>query len=65
MTWGGVFSDAEHLLVLREESRDGQKNWDDVNDAKLKSLVRDLNNTECHLILRSKITNLVQTTLCN
>ena len=27
----GVFSNGNHLLALREERRDGKKNWDDVN----------------------------------
>ena len=33
-----VFSNTGHLLMLMEESRDGQKNWDGVNDATLKGL---------------------------
>ena len=52
----GVFSNANHLLALREEIRDGQENRDDVNDAKLKGLVRDLNGTDHRLILREKST---------
>ena len=41
----GVFSNSDHLLALREEICDGQKKWDNINDAKLKGLVRDLNAT--------------------
>ena len=33
---------------------DGQKMWDDVNDAKLKKLVADLYGTDRSLILRAK-----------
>ena len=37
-----------------EERRNGQKNQDDVNDAKLKKLVADLDGTNCCLILCAK-----------
>ena len=57
MTGGGSFSNAYHLLVLTEEIRDGQKNWDDVNDAKLKGLVRNLDTTNRRFILIAKITS--------
>ena len=39
VTGGGAFSSADHLLELGEERRDGQKKWDDANDATLKGLV--------------------------
>ena len=51
----GKFSNSGHLLALREEIRDRQKNWDGANDAKIKGLVRDLDTTNRSLILRSKI----------
>ena len=50
----GTFSIDNHLLVLREERRDGQKNWDEVNDSKLKSLFWDLDGTNHQIILRAK-----------
>ena len=52
----GEFSNADHLLALREERCDGQKNQDDVNGAKLKKLVADLDYTDRRPILRSKNT---------
>ena len=54
---GGAFSNSGHLLTLRIERRDGQKNQDDVNDANLKGLVRDLDTTDHCLILHTKITS--------
>ena len=56
MPEGGAFPNADHLLVLREERCDGQKNRDDANDAKLKGLVGDIIGTERHLILCVKNT---------
>ena len=32
----GEFFNDDHLLALREEIRDGHKNWDYTNDAELK-----------------------------
>ena len=53
---GGSFSNADHLMVIREERRDKKKNWDDTNDAKLKGLVGYLIGTNWHLILYEKTT---------
>ena len=36
------FLTTNHLMALREESRDRQKRRDDANDSKLKGLVKDL-----------------------
>ena len=62
-----MFSNAYHLLVIREERCDGQKIRDDVNDAKLRNLVVDLNSSDRRLILQSNNTgacmNLRDTTL--
>ena len=55
MTGGGVF-DAYQLMDLREEMDDKQKDQDDVNAAKLKGLVRDLDFTNWFIILCAKIT---------
>ena len=52
----GVLSNADHLLDIREERHDGQKHWDDVNNAKFKKLVADLNRTDLRMIVRSKNT---------
>ena len=51
-----MFSNADCLLTLREERRDGHKNWDDTNDAKLKVFVGYLNTTHRRLIIHSKRT---------
>ena len=51
MKGGGVFSNANHLLVLEEEMRDGQKNWDEVNDTTFKGLVQDFLGTYRRLSL--------------
>ena len=51
---GGALYKADHLMALMEERRNGQKNQDDVNDAKLKKLVADLDGTNCCLILCAK-----------
>ena len=56
MTGGGVFYNADHLLVLREERRDGQKNLIDANEVTLKGLVGDLIGNDWRLILRAKDT---------
>ena len=50
----GALYNADHLLSLRQERRDRQKNQDNVNDVKHKGLVRDLNTTNKNFILRSK-----------
>ena len=55
VTGGSKFSNADRLLALREESRDGQENRDDFNDAKLRGLVRDIDSTDPHIILRTKV----------
>ena len=56
MTGGGEFSNDVHLTALREESNDGQKNRDDVNNATLKGLVGDLLGNKRKLILWAKNT---------
>ena len=38
-------------MGLREERHDKHTKWDDVNDAKLKELVTDLDETDHRLIL--------------
>ena len=52
----GEFSNANHLLVLREERCNGQKNRGDANDAKLNGLVGDIIGTNRRLILHTKNT---------
>ena len=49
-----MFFNGDQLLALREERHDGKKNWYDVNDAKLKEIVTNLNGTDHCLILRTK-----------
>ena len=56
MTREGELANADHLLALMEERRHGQRSRDDVNDAKLKELVEDLDGTNRRLILRAKNT---------
>ena len=56
ISWPVTGGGANHLLVLREEMHDRQKNWDDTNDARLKGLVVDLLGFYWHLILRAKNT---------
>ena len=53
-TGEGKLSKAGLILVLREERLDRQKIRDDVNDAKLKELVADLDSTNQCLILYAK-----------
>ena len=36
------FSTADHLQVVKEESRDGKKTWDGINEAKLKGIFNNL-----------------------
>ena len=55
-TGGEAFSNADHLLALGEERRNGQKNWDEANKTTLKNLVRDLKGTDQRLIIRAKNT---------
>ena len=50
----GVFYNTNRLLELKEERRDRQKNRDDVNDAKIKELVADLDRNGRRLNLRAK-----------
>ena len=50
----GACSNVDHLLVLREERPDGQKIRDEVNSAKLKYLVADLNSADQYLIISAK-----------
>ena len=47
------FSTTDHPLALREERRD-KKNWDDINEVKLKGIVEDLKAPDHRLILCSK-----------
>ena len=56
MTGGGGFSNVDHFMDLREERRDGHKNWDDENYATLKGLVGYLIGTDHRLILCAKNT---------
>ena len=51
---GGALSNADHLLALRVERRDRQKNKDDANYATLKGLVGYLLDTNRRLILWAK-----------
>ena len=51
---GGALSNADHLLALRGERRDRQKNQDDANYATLKGLVGYLLDTNRRLILWAK-----------
>ena len=50
----GKFFNANHLLVIWEERRDIQKIRDDVNDAKLKTLVAELDSYNQNLIICTK-----------
>ena len=45
------FSNAAHIMDIREESCDAQNIRDDVNNSKLKELVTDLDSTDLFLIL--------------
>ena len=56
VTGGGELSNANHLLELREERGDGQKNRDDANDTKLKGLVGYLTGANWRIIPPSKKT---------
>ena len=53
---GREFSNANHLLALGEERRDGQKDQDDANETKTKGLVRDLKVIDRRQILQAKNT---------
>ena len=52
----GALSNADHLMEIRVERRDGKKNQNEVNETKLRGLVRDPIGTDQCLILRVKIT---------
>ena len=56
VTWGGSFSNANHLRTPGEERRDGKKDREAANKTKLKGLFRDLKGTNRCLILRTKST---------
>ena len=51
-----VFSIDDQILALREEMSNGQKIRDDGNEPKLKGLVKELEEFDPRLILRSKNT---------
>ena len=53
---GGALSNADHLLELRKERRDRQKNRDGANDETLKGLVGNLIGTNQRLLLSEKNT---------
>ena len=57
MTGGGGVSNSDQLLALGEERCDGEKNWDNANETKLKCLVRDFKGTNRCLIIRAKNTD--------
>ena len=52
----GEFSNAGQLLNLREERRDRQKIWYDVNSAKLKEISEDINRIDHCLIPHTRNT---------
>ena len=54
MTGKGKLSTTNKLLGLREERCDRQKRRDDVNDAKLRRIVENIEAPDLRLILRSK-----------
>ena len=56
VTGGGEFSNAYHLLALREERHERKNIQDDVNNSKLKELVEDLNGTDRCIIIITKNT---------
>ena len=56
MAGGGELSNDNHLLDIREERREKEKNRDDINEVKIKGLLRDLDTTDRNLILCAKIT---------
>ena len=56
MTGKYAFSNADLLLGLRKEKRDGQQKWDEINDTKIKELVAELDESNHSLILHSKNT---------
>ena len=51
-----AFSTPDHLLTLREESSDGLKIRDDVNEAKLKVLAKVIESLDLYLIICAKNT---------
>ena len=56
VTSQGTLSISDHLIVLREEKRGGQKRRDDTNVSKLKELVNYLEAYYCRLIISAKKT---------
>ena len=56
VTGASNFLTADHLLALKEERHNRKKIGDDANDAKLKVLVEELEETDRRLILRAKNT---------
>ena len=54
VTGEGAFSNANHLLALREEMCDRQKIWYVVNDSKIKDLVVDLDSPDQWLTICAK-----------
>ena len=52
-----TFPTTNHFLVLREERRNGQKIWGDVNDNKLKGIFDDPKAPDRRPILRKKNTD--------
>ena len=54
MAGEGIFFNANRLLALREERSDKLITHDDVNGAKLKDIVVDLDSADRRLILRAK-----------
>ena len=56
LTGGGSFSNSRHLLAIKEDRIDGQKNRDDTNYATLKVLVGYIIGTDRRLLLCAKNT---------
>ena len=54
VTGEGKFFNAYHLLAIRDERREGQKIRTEVNNAKIKGLVADLNTSYHYIILSAK-----------
>ena len=56
VTGEGAFSNANHLLTIKEERRDGDKNRDGINNSKLKDYVTDIDSADWHIIICNKNT---------
>ena len=56
MKRGGGLSNADHLLTLSEERRDGKEAWDVAYEFILKGLVLNIKGPDKRLLLRAKIT---------